>query len=91
MIFACVVWPVLTIACTAYSLKRMPYYSVTWPQAFQAAAVGTFIRLPDLILTGAIFFGLSAFIFRRFAPSTKTDSRPSRIASVRLFHSKTPL
>jgi hypothetical protein len=80
-IFACVVWPVLTIACTAYSLKRMPYYSVTWPQAFQAATVGTVIRLPDLILTGAIFFGLSAFIFRRYA----VESRPGRRAKVRLF------
>jgi hypothetical protein len=81
VIFACVVWPVLTIACTAYSLKRMPYYSVSWREAFLAGAAGTVIRLPDLILTGAIFFGLSAFIFSRFA----VESRPGRIATMRLF------
>jgi hypothetical protein len=81
VIFACLVWPVLIIACTAYSLKRMPYYSVTWPQAFQASALGTLIRLPDLIVSGAIFFGLSAFIFRRLGAAPGSG----RMSSVRLF------
>ena len=81
VIFACVVWPVLTIACTAYSLKRMPYYSVTWREAFLAGAGGTLLRLPDMIVTGAIFFGLSAFIFKRLGATP----RPGRLSTVRLF------
>lgn len=81
VIFASLVWPVLIIACTAYSLKRMPYYTVTWVQAFQASAVGMLIRLPDLLVTGAIFFGLSAFIFRRLG----AEPASGRISTVRLF------
>src|SRR5688572_6183245 len=81
VIFASVVWPVLTIAGAAYSLKRMPYYTVSWREAFLASAGGLVIRLPDLILVGLVFFGLSAFIFRRFA----VESRPGRLATVRLF------
>ena len=70
----------LTIASAAYSLKRLPYYSVSWPDAFLAGLAGLLLRLPDIVLSGAILFGLSAFIFRRHA----AEWRPGRLGTLRL-------
>jgi len=78
--FASVVWPVLTIASAAYSLKRVPYYPLSWQDAFLAAGAGTLLRLPDLILVGVLFFGLSGFIFSRLG----AERQPGRLATVRL-------
>jgi hypothetical protein len=66
LFFACFVWPVLTIIGAAWALKHVPYRQVSWPQAFSVMFGVTLLRLPDLVLVGAIFFGLSAFIFKRF-------------------------
>lgn len=81
IVFATVVWPVLTIWCTAYALVRMPYYRVAWRDAVLAGAGGVLLRLPDLLVTGLIFFGLSGFIFSRFGKAADTG----RSSAVRLF------
>jgi len=80
VIFATVVWPVLTIWGTAYSLMRMPYYAVTLRDGLLAGAVGTLLRAPDLILVGMVFFGFSGVLFSRFG----AESQSGRLATVRL-------
>jgi hypothetical protein len=76
--FAAMVWPVLTIAASAYAIKSTPYHGVSWREAFMAAGMGTLLRLPDLIIVGAIFFGLSGYIFKRLGSQSK-DGRLDKL------------
>lgn len=80
VVFAAIVWPCLTIVGAAFALTMMPYYAVSLRQALLAGAAGTLLRLPDLILAGSLFFGISGFIFSRFG----AESRPGRMGAARL-------
>ncbi|HEX6974364.1 MAG TPA: hypothetical protein VF147_08185 [Vicinamibacterales bacterium] len=75
IVFACVVWPLLTIVGAAVTLFRLPYYAVTEEQGLLAGLAGTLLRLPDMLLVGAVCFGGSFFLFRRLG----ADARPGRI------------
>ena len=81
VIFAAIAWPCLTTLGTAFALAMMPYYAVSLGQALLAGAAGTLLRLPDMILVGAIFFGLSGFIFSRLG----AEPRAGRGGAARLF------
>lgn len=78
--FACMVWPGITILGAAWGLMAMPYYRIPFREAVVAGAAGTVLRLPDLILVGAVYFGLSGFIFSRLGAAPQSG----RSGSVRL-------
>ena len=80
VIFAAIAWPCLTTLGTAFALAMMPYYALSLGQALLAGAAGTLLRLPDMILVGAIFFGLSGFIFSRLG----AEPRAGRGGAARL-------
>jgi hypothetical protein len=69
--FAVIVWPVLTLMGTIVTLMDMPYYSVDHILATKASLVGLFLSLPDMVLAGVMFFGISGFIFSRLGPDAR--------------------
>ncbi|HEX6260056.1 MAG TPA: hypothetical protein VFZ51_05325 [Woeseiaceae bacterium] len=71
ILFALGVWPLLTVVGTAITLLNNPYVGISDGMALQAAAAGVALRLPDMLLSGAIVFCLSGFIFGRFGPETR--------------------
>lgn len=80
LLFAAVVWPGLTILGTAWALMTIPYYAVPYRDALLAGAAGALLRMPDMLLAGAIVFGFSGFIFRRFG----AEPQLGRVAGLRL-------
>ena len=68
VVFAVLVWPLLTVLGTTISLLKQPYFSVDDFVAFQAAAAGLAFSLPDMALSGAVVFGVSGLIFSRLGP-----------------------
>lgn len=79
-LFACGVWPVITMLGTAWSLAQMPYYQIGAWEAVAAGAAGVLLRLPELVIVGALIFGASAFLFRRYG----ADGQPGRTGAARL-------
>lgn len=71
ILFAIAVWPLLTVAGTAVTLLNNPYIGIDDGTALQAAAAGVALSLPEMLLSGAIVFGLSMFIFARFGPEMR--------------------
>ena len=70
LVFALFVWPVFTVLSTAVTLMNQPYLSVDHNIALLASIAGLVISLPEMILSGGILFGLSAWIFSRLGPVT---------------------
>jgi hypothetical protein len=68
VIFAALIWPLLTVLGTTISLLKQPYFSVDDLVAVQAAVAGVAFSLPDMVLSGVLVFGISGFIFSRFGP-----------------------
>jgi len=77
LLFAAVLWPLLTILGTILSLLRLPYYDVPIEQALAAAFAGLALSLGDMFASGAIFFGLSWALFRRFGRSEESGRFPA--------------
>lgn len=73
LFFWAVIWPALTIFGTAYALMRLPYYAVSLGDALLAGVVGIAIRLPDMLLVGALAFGYSWWLFNRFGDDVRSD------------------
>jgi hypothetical protein len=63
--FGALIWPIITVAGASIALTRLPYYPFSVRDALLSALVGTALRLPEMLLAGAAFFGLSWCIFRR--------------------------
>ena len=80
LIVASVIWPSLTIIGAALTIANLPYFAVPYREAFAAAATGTLLIASDMLITGAIVFGFSRWMFGRFG----ADSRGRRIDTTRL-------
>jgi hypothetical protein len=68
--FLALLWPIITIAGATLEVTRLPYYTVSWPRALAASAFGTALLLPDLLLVGILFAGLSTIVFDRMVRPT---------------------
>ena len=66
-----IAWPLLIVVAASVEATRLPYYSVTWPQAFQAALLGLVLLTTDVVIAGAAFCALSFFVFRRFGRTAR--------------------
>ena len=71
LVFAIVLWPLVTVGGTTAAILLLPYYSVSFQEAFLAAALGTAMIATDMVMVGAIVFGLSAFVFSRLGQETR--------------------
>jgi hypothetical protein len=65
LLFAGLIWPILTVAGATIALTTLPYYSISLGNALLAAMAGTALRFPDMLVVGSLCFGLSWFVFRR--------------------------
>lgn len=71
VVFAAIIWPLLTVLGSTVTLMNQPYFSVDHTVALKAAAAGFAFSLPGMVLAGLMVFGLSAFIFSRFGPEMR--------------------
>jgi hypothetical protein len=70
----------LTVLGATVAIANLPYFSVSLLEAFGASVAGTLLSASDMLLAGAVFFGLSRLIFGRFG----TDTRGRRSDTIRL-------
>ena len=72
--FAAIIWPFLTVTSATFAIADLTYLSSSLTEALQAALGGLLLGSADLLVVGAVVFGLSGLIFRRFGRDV--DSRP---------------
>jgi hypothetical protein len=79
LVFAALIWPLITIAGTSIALTRLPYYAPSARDAVLASVAGAAIRLPDFVLVGSLYFGLSWFIFGRLGGDARGGGRAGAV------------
>jgi len=77
LLFAAILWPLLTVLGSTLSLLRLPYYAVPAKQAIAAALVGLALNSGDMVAAGVLCFGLSWAIFRRFGRPEERGRLPA--------------
>lgn len=80
LLFLAAVWPAATVAGTVLSLQQLPYYDVPLGTATAAALAGVALSMSDMLVAGAIVFGVSWKIFSRLG----RDEGEGRHPTVRL-------
>ena len=63
--FAVIIWPLATLVGATAAIMTLPYFPVSLTDALVWAFVGTILSVPDMLLVGAIVFGLSFALFNR--------------------------
>lgn len=72
--FAAIIWPFLTVASATFAIADLTFLSSSLTEALQVALGGLLLSSADMLAVGAMVFGLSGLIFRRFGGDV--DRRP---------------
>ena len=60
------VWPALTIFAAAFEARRIPYYTLSWPQAFGVSFVAAVLLAPNFAIAGLALALTGRTVFGRF-------------------------
>lgn len=78
--FAILVWPAVTLVGATAAIMTVPYFPVPLRDAVMWSVVGIVLSIPDMLLVGAIVFGLSIVLFNRAG----VDWQSTRVGVLRL-------
>jgi hypothetical protein len=66
VLFAAIIWPFLTVTSATFAIVDLAYISSSLTDALLAVLGGLLLSSADMLVAGAMVFGLSGLIFRSF-------------------------